>query len=237
VKSQLSRQDLIAMGERLRLGYLTEQAGYTLARAEKDGAPLAALLPPGFLDSVRQLMVDLGDERQHRTLTAAASKEARRRHEQAVADAKVWRRAVSKRARLSRRMARPLPDGLVAISAVRSPVALAAQMQSMVALLEANLEHLVGTGKEELLAQGRALSEALLAADATQEVKRLAELKQAVARYREKKARLLEALRVIHDAGHSLHAGDAATASQYNFSILRRRAAPRTAAPPAQPAA
>ena len=227
--TELPRQELVAMGARLRLAYLIEQAGYTLGLASCDGEPLAGLLPPGFLDEARLVLDQLSSARGDRVLIEAEAKDARRVHVQAFAEAKVWRRTVTRRATLARRLGKTLPDGLVKISSVHTPQALAVQVLNMVDLAEANLGQLTGTGWQELIAQGRALASALQSADATQELKRYSQLPTAVANFYEQKGILYVGLKAINDAGQALHAGNTARSSQYNLAILYRRGAPRPA--------
>lgn len=234
--TELSREELVALGSRMRADYLIEQAGYTLGLAALDGDPLAALLAEGYLAEVRLVLDDLNRARQDRAVVEAESKDARRTHSQAFAEAKVWRRAVARRATLARRMGKNIPDGLLRVANARTPQALAAQVVDMVRLLEENLEQIQGAGKAELVAQGRALADALQSTDANQEVKRLAELPDAVKRFYEKKGTLYIGLKVINDAGQALHAADSSHSARYNLSILYRRGGSRAAAQPPQPA-
>ena len=51
--TEMNRNDLIAMGARVRADYLVEQAGYTLGIAALDGKPLDDLLPDGYVAEPR----------------------------------------------------------------------------------------------------------------------------------------------------------------------------------------
>jgi hypothetical protein len=100
----------------------------------------------------------------------------------------------------------------------------------------------VGAPTQPLIDEGRALCEALIAADRSQEVKRASSLPKAVADFYALKAELYFGLKMINDAGHELYRSDPARSSRFNLSLLYRRnvsstAAPETAAPAEPPPA
>jgi len=228
VITEIPREELVAIGSRIRTGYLTEQAGYTLGVAAADGKALTDLLPDGLVDEVKQNVADLDTARQDRALVAAESKDAGRGQVQAFREAKAWRRTVTGRATLAKRMGKPIPDGLVRRTSTASGPALTAQVVEMVRLLETNLDLIPGAGKDELLAQGKALVVQLHATETDHEVKRLNELPDSVQALYVKKALVYTGLKMIHDAGRALHAADPLAASRYNLAILHRRAGVRT---------
>ena len=226
--TELGRDELIALGARNRADYLVEQSGYTLGLAAGDGAALADLLEPGYLKEVAEAQAAVNAARQDKALMAAESKDSTTAQNDAVKAAKVWRRKASRRAQRAQKMGRPMPDGLLTISSARSVPALSAQVVEMVKLFEANLAAMPGKGAGKLLEEGQALAQALPSADAAQEVKRLKELPETVKRFYEQKGLLYIGLKVINDAGHELHAGDAHAASRYSLAILHRHSGNKT---------
>ncbi|MFI5167024.1 MAG: hypothetical protein ACHQQS_10415 [Thermoanaerobaculales bacterium] len=232
---EVPREELVAIGSRIRTGYLIEQAGYTLGVAAADGKALTDLLPDGFLAEVQQNLADLDPARQDRALLEAESKDAGRGHTQSFHDAKVWRRTVAGRAILAKRMGKNVPDELVRRSSTSSGPALTEQVVEMVRLLEANLDLIPGAGKDELLAQGKTLVTELHATETSHEVKRLNDLPDSVQALYVKKALVYTGLKMIHDAGRALHAADPLAAARYNLGILHRKAGNRTAAPAPAP--
>ena len=226
--TELSRDELIALGARNRADYLVEQAGYTLGLAAVDGTAITDLLTEGYLKEVAAAQGAVNAARQDKALMAAEAKDSTTAQNRAAKDAKVWRRKVARRAQRARRMGKMMPDGLLAISSARSVPALSAQVVEMVKLFEANLASMPGAGADKLLEEGNALAQALSGADAAQEVKRFKELPDAVKKFYEQKGLLYVGLKVINDAGHELHASDAHSASRYSLAILHRHAGNRT---------
>jgi hypothetical protein len=233
--TSLTKDELVALGARHRAGYLIEQAGYTLGIAAKEGDAMKDLLPEGFMEEVQAVLAKVGAARQDKALLAEESKEATQRQNVAAGEAKVWRRKVSKRALRGKRLGAGIPDALIHIGRVRSNPELAGQVDVMVKLLEENLAKLPGKGLDDLVTEGKDLSQALKAADAEQEVKRFDALPGAVKDFYAQKGTLYIALKAINDAGHELHARDADVAGRFNLSILYRRGV-RRAAPETAPA-
>ena len=153
------------------------------------------------------------------------SRDATKAQNLAFKRAKGWRRKVVHLAIAANRRGEPLPEGLLRITRVQAGPNLAKQVLEMIKLLESSLPRLPQAGGAALFAEGKALYAAMIASDATQEIKRIAELPAAVKRFYSQKGLLFQGLKVINDTGHSLHAEDAAASSRYSLSILYRRAA------------
>ena len=234
--TELSRDELVALGARHRADYLGEQAGYTLEVATADGKALEELLPEGYIGEVREALAAVDAARKDKALMAAESKEATNAHHDAYREAKVFRRKVARRALRARRMGKAIPDGLIKIDQTHTGPGLVGQVKEMVGLLEANLPALSGRGANALVAKGKALAETLQTVDAKHEAKRLSQLPEAVQRFYMQKAVLYLGIKVIHDAGMELHADNHAAAARYNLSILYRNAGHRKPNPAPQPA-
>lgn len=170
--------------------------------------------------------------RQDKALMVAESGEATQGQNRAVRAAKVWRRKVSMRCSSAVRRGKSIPAGLLRVSQARTQPELAAQVVEMTRLFEASLPLLHGQGLDALLAEGKALALALQSTDATQEVKRLKELPDAVKDFWAEKGMLYVGLKMIHDAGHEPHAASAADSSRYNLSILHRHGGKPGGEPP-----
>ncbi len=131
----------------------------------------------------------------------------------------MWRRKVASRGRAMQRLGRKIPDTLVTITASRTVAPVLNQIGKMTAALRKNLARM-GKKPQALLDEGVRLHAALSTADADQEVKRLSTLPAKVRDYYAAKGTLYVGLKVINDAGHELHAGDADAAGRYNLKIL-----------------
>ncbi|MGA9751095.1 MAG: hypothetical protein WBS54_04865 [Acidobacteriota bacterium] len=226
--TELSQDELVEMGSGLRAAYLSEQAGYTLELAAGEGQALADLLPEGFLKEVAAAQDSVASALQDRVLMEDDSGSAGEAHRKAYRDAKIWRRKIIARATSAERAGRSIPDILLHVHGVKNGPPLLQQISEMTKVFEANMALLDGKGKEELLAQGRALCDAMAGAGANHEVKRLKELPDAVRAFRLQKGLLYVGLKRIHDAGRELHAGDSAASGRYNLAILHRHAAKRS---------
>lgn len=213
----LPQDELLELGTRHRADYLVEQAGYTLGLAAQDGAPLAALLPKGYLAEMKEAQAKLSAALKDKALTAEESKNATGAQNQAFAKAKVWRRKVMYRCRRAARMGTKMPEELTRPADARSVPALSGQLDRMVKLLESS------GGDAALVKEGAALTVALKTADAAQELKRLKELPDAVKGFYLQKGTLYVGLKVINDAGRELHAESPQEASVYNLDILLKR--------------
>ncbi len=234
--TEIPTAELVAIGARLPADYLVEQAGYTLEHASQDGKPLEDLLPDGYLNEVKGARDAVVAGMRDRALMAAEAKEAANQHHKNYKLAKVYRRKVSRRALRAKRMGKPVPDELIRIDQTHTGPGLVAQVIRMVSLLEANLPAMSGKGSDELLAEGKDLAQSLQDVDARHEAARLAGLPEAVQRFYLQKGLLYIGLKVIHDAGHELHAGDHGGASRYNMGILYRNKRHAKPAPAPQPA-
>ena len=219
----LPQDELLELGARHRADYLVEQAGYTLGLAAKDGAPLAALLPKGYLAEMKEALAKLTAALKDKALTAEESKNATGAQNEAFARGKVWRRKVMYRSRRAARMGTKMPEELTRPADVRSVPALAGQLDRMVKLLESVNTSNSASDTAALVKEGAAIAVFLKTADAAQELKRLKELPDAVKGFYLQKGTLYVGLKVINDAGRELHAENPEQASVYNLSILRRR--------------
>jgi len=231
--TDIAVEKLVAFGEPLRASYLVEQAGYTLGIAAEDGAPLAALLPDGYLAEVQAEAAAVRAAAAERAMADDEVKAATRAQNQALRDAKVWRRAVVQRGRRMQRLGRTVPEVLTRIPRVSGVPEMARQINEMIAALAANLEVMGGSAAAPLLENGRRLAGLLGSADAEQERKRLAALPEKVREFYASKGRLYIGLKVINDAGHELHADNPAAAARYNLRILHRRPGSKPATPAA----
>ena len=231
--TEISREKLIEVGSRFRANYLVDQSGYTLGLAALDGKPLYELLPDGFKDEVEAAVGKVDAARKDKALMKAESEHATDVQNEAFKQAKVWRRKVAKRAKNAVERGKSMPDGLVKISHARTVPALQGQLTEMVKLLEANIENLHGANLDKLLEEGKKLEAELRQKDATQEVKRLKELPDAVKEFYFQKGLLYTGLKMVNNAGHELWSNDASLAARYHMDILNRRGGTRKAdAPP-----
>jgi hypothetical protein len=221
--TELRAEDLVALGARFRAPYLIEQAGYTLGIAAEDGAVLDDLLDPGYVGEVGtaadQVRTVMGDK----ALMAEDSKTATASQNEQLRRAKVWRRRAVRRAQRAVRQGREVPDLLTSVTHARTVPDLVRQLDQMLPALTANQAALGGANAQALIDDGTAISAALRGADAEQERKRLSALPAKVRDFFEAKGRLYVGLKVINDAGHELHADNAAAAGRYNLRILHRR--------------
>ncbi len=231
----LAHDELMSMGARYRADYLAEQAGYTLGLAAKDGTALAALLPKDYLAEMKEAQAGLSAALKDKALMAEESKSATGAQNAAYAKAKVWRRKVMHRCRRAARLGTKMPDELTKLNDVRTVPALAGQLDKMVKLLESEKASLMAD-TAALITEGQGIAQALKAADAAQELKRLKELPQTVQAFYLQKGTVYVGLKVINDAGRELHADSPEQAAAYNLSILRRRHNNKKA-PEAQPQA
>ena len=233
----LSQDALVEMGAGLRAGYLSEQAGYTMGLAAADGQPLADLLPEGFLKEVAAEQAAVTAALQDRLLMEDEADGAGNAHREAYRAAKVWRRKVIARATSAMRAGKPMPDALLHATRAQAGPPLHQQVIAMTREFEANMALMDGNGREALLAEGKALCDAMGAAEANHEVKRLKALPESVRAFRMQKGLLYTGLKRIHDAATELHASDAAAAARYNLGILHRHAPKRNnGGAPAAPA-
>lgn len=201
------------------------QAGYTLGIAAADGAALAALLPAGFLEEVGRVRDEVDKARLGATGAAIEAKQATSTQNNHLRGIKVWQRKVSRRAKRAVHAGLSVPAELAIIGSNQAVPATLEQATKLVHLLAQNAATLatVGPDVQPLIDEGRELCRFLDQADSAQEQTRAAQLPAAVAAFYAKKGELYTALKIINDAGHELHADDAAAAARYNLSILHRR--------------
>ncbi|MDI6739358.1 MAG: hypothetical protein QME74_03230 [Candidatus Edwardsbacteria bacterium] len=229
MKIELTKDQLIETGSRLRGSYLGEQYGYTNGVAASDGAALTAVLPQGMLSDTKIVAEQVASCMKDKALLAAEAKDATRVQNVSLQQAKVWRRKVAMRAMSARRLGASLPDGLCRITQVKLVPAMVQQMETMGKLLEANSKKLAGTDIAKLITDGKSILAGLKTADADQEVKRLKALPDAVREFYAAKGTLYVCLKSINDAGQSLHADKPELAHRYNLSILHRHAGKKQA--------
>lgn len=233
--TSLPSDQLEKQGRSLRAAYLVQQAGYTLGIAAHDGSALTALLPKGYIAEVSTARDELDVASRDKVNIASESKTSTHDQDAAARLLKIWRRKVAKRAQRAVRMGNKLPAELTHIGRTTTVPGLLDNAKSALALLTAAAPILdqVGPKTKALITEGEQLCDSLTAADAEQEQLTGAELPATVRAFRAKKGELYTGLKVIHDAGHELHAHDAQAAAKYNLSILHRHAGTIAAAAPA----
>jgi hypothetical protein len=225
--TESAKDQVTEIGSRNRAGYLVEQAGYTLGLAKQDGEALEELLPEGYLKEVTAALDRVVAAYKDRTLSEEESKSAAEDVHKFLRQAKVWRRSAVNRCLRANRMGKKIPDDLLKMGKVSSVPAVAAVMDQMVKLLEANADKLHGSNIKAMIEEGRSLSGHIKAIDAEQEVRRLKNLPDAVRQFYYEKGLLSIGIKVINEAGRELHADDATDAAKYNLSILYRHTAKR----------
>jgi hypothetical protein len=230
------KDELVVLGARFRANYLVEQAGYTLGIAAKDGQVFADLLPEGFIKEVDDNLAQVRAALQDTELMKQEAKDATKKQNSAVTDAKVWRRKVVNRSIRATKFSTGIPDGLLSIGRTSKIPELQGQIEVMIKLFEENLAKMPGKGADKLLEEGKAIAEAFRSSDAEQEVKRLRALPDAVQTFYEKKGLLYVELKALNEAGHELYAHDSEGSGRYNLSILYRSAGKRkdNGAPPVE---
>lgn len=223
----ISKDELVVLGARYRANYLVEQASYTLGTAAKDGEKLTDLLPEGFMKEADAALAEVRAALQDTELMKQEAKDATKKQNSAVADAKVWRRKVVKRSIRATKFSSGIPDGLLAVGRTSKIPELQGQLETMIALFEQNLDKMPGKGADQLLREGKEILAAFRSSDAEQEVKRLRSLPDAVQTFYEKKGLLYVSLKAVNEAGHELYAHDSESSGRYNLSILYRAAGKR----------
>jgi hypothetical protein len=230
-----------AIGARFRAPYLVQQAGYTIGIAAAEGAPLAALLPAGYLDKAAQLRDEVDKALQDKTVRTAQAKQATGAQNQQMRAATIWVRKVGKRCQSAMQLGIGISPELARLSSPSTVLGMLDQVSKTLALLGGHAAAMdsVGPATTPLIDEGRSLFQSLQQADSTQEQARTADLPASVATFLAKKGELYTALKVINNAGHELYAHDLPTAAKFNMSILHRRG-PQPGEPippePAQPA-
>jgi len=144
---------------------------YTLGLARADGAPVAALLPAGFLDETESSRDYVGKARHDKTVMAAEAKQATGAQNDSARGLKVWQQtAVNRAIRASHTGAKP-PDGLTAMGNVQGVPALLDLSSKVLGLLAEHAATLAKVGPDVQLQidEGKKLYQALEQADATQE--------------------------------------------------------------------
>jgi hypothetical protein len=220
--TELSKPEVTEIGARNRAGYILEQYGYTIGLARMDGEALAELLPACYLDEVAAEAEEVSAARKDKALASEESKGSTQAVNDLIREAKIWRRTIVARAQRAKKLGKKVPAGLLSSDGVTGVPNLAAQMEKMLKLVEANADNLPGTSLKPLLAEGQKLVDGIKSIDAEQEVKKYGSLPKAVQNFYFHKGLLFIGIKVINDAGRELHAHDATAAARYNLSILYR---------------
>ena len=220
--TELTKAEVTEIGARNRASYLLEQYGYTMGLAKMDGDALAELLPAGYLDEVAAEADEVSSSRKDKTLAAEESKGSTQQVNDLIRQAKVWRRTVVARAQRAKKLGKKVPDALLSSDSVTGVPNIAAQMEKMLKLVEANADNLPGTSLKPILTEGQTIVDGIKAIDADQEVKKLKSLPEAVRNFYYHTGLLFTGIKVINDAGRELHAHDPSAAAKYNLSILYR---------------
>jgi hypothetical protein len=221
--SEMDRESLVALGARFHAARLVEQANRTLELASQDGRALDRLLPVGYVEEVRRVVKSLLGAIAFPAVAAGEAREVAESSSRELCSARSWRRKVARRAVRARALGRDVPDCLARVSEVDSGPAVATQLTTMVAWMEADPALLPGDDIDSLTKEGKALAARLGHGRMTEQSDRLARLPATDQRFCEEKGALFVGLRVINDAAHELHARDHGSSSRYNLSILGGR--------------
>jgi hypothetical protein len=224
---ELSKDDLIELGSRNRATHLLEQYGYTMGVAKLDGEELAALLPAWYPGEVHECADNLRASMQNKLFTAEEAKGSTQLQNDLMRQAKIWRRAAVSRAERAAVLGKKIPAPLTRMEKGQNVQGVAAQIEGMVKLLEANAKSLHGPRLNTMIAEGLSLAKDLRDADALQDVKRIKTASEAVRTFYFLKGQLFTAIKAINLAGRELHAGDAEAATRYGLKILYRNAKKR----------
>lgn len=217
--TQLHHDELLIIGARVPAERLVAQAAHTLRTAAREGRNMERVLPRGYLAEVRRCLEEVSQAQRQREI-----REVERRHldevvAEAFHEAKVWRRHVAHRIQEALHLGIPVWEELVRIREARTAETLSQNLIAMVELLEPHIGQLPGQDWKAVLDRGRRLAETL---DATLAASRLHlhRLPESVREYYAAKGRLYMALKVINDAGWSLHSDSGAEAARFNLDIL-----------------
>jgi hypothetical protein len=239
--TSLPYPELVVAGVHLRAPQLLQQANYTIALARGEGDALATRMAPGFVDRVDAVYSKVAKAFEDKTVSAADAKMATGTQNSAARALRVWGRGAVARASAAIRTGVLIPDEMTHPLNARAVPAAIAQAQRLLSLLGQHAQTMdkVGAPTQPLIDEGRALCEALIAADRSQEIARASALPKAVADFYALKAELYTGLKMINDAGHELYASNPLSSSQFNLSLLHRRHVAGTTepTPPAPPVA
>jgi hypothetical protein len=244
--TSLPETELVEIGRNVRAPQLLQQAGYTIPLAQSYGDALAKLMAPGLIDNVIKARDSLAATYEDKTVMAAEAKLATGSQNMAMHLVKDWGKQAVARADAALLAGATLPKQLTEIPNARTVPARIAQAQRLLGLLTEHAATMdkVGAPTAPLVEQGRALCEALIAADSNQEHARAAKLPMTVANFYARKGELYIGLKMINQAGHEMFAHDPASSSRFNLSLLYSRyvsgsgtaQAPEPATTPAVPA-
>lgn len=223
--TSLPEAELVVIGGRVRAPYLLEQSSYTIALARAEGEALAKLMAPGFLDKVAKIQALVAKAYEDKTVMAAEAKLATGTQNTAMRSLKEWGRKAIARTKAARRTGAALPEQSSVVLDARAVPTLVAQAQRQLSLMTEHAATLdkLGAPIQPLIDEGRALCDALIAADGGQELARHSSLPSAVANFYLWKAELYTGLKMINDAGHELYAHNPLSSARFNLSLLHRR--------------
>jgi hypothetical protein len=220
--TELGKEELIAIGARFSGGGLVAQGGYTLDIARSRGAALAGLLPDKYLDEVKAALDEVRERAKDKEATEQESKFATSAQNEAIRHSKVWMRKVVRRSKRAMHMGKEVPDTLLQMASNAKMKEFAQAMDLMVKDFGKYTANIPGADNAALLAEGKAAANALLGADADQEVKRLSKLPEKAQEYCYQKGMLYKGLKVINEAGRELFVNEPTLAETFNFKILYR---------------
>ena len=220
--TEMTKADVTELGARNRAGYLLEQYGYTMGLAKLEGDALIELLPNGYLDELAGEADEVSSSRKDKALAAEESKGSTQQVNDLLRQAKIWRRTIVARAQRAKKLGKNIPAALLTSDGVTGVPGIAAQMEKMLKLAEANAANLPGTSLKPILSEGQTLVDGIKAIDGEQEVKKLKSLPEAVRNFYYHKGLLFIGIKVVNDAGRELHAHDPSASAKYNLSILYR---------------
>lgn len=219
--TQLHHDELLIIGSRVPAERLVAQAAQTLKAAVREGRNMDRVLPKGYLTEVRRCLEEVAQAQRQREIREVEGRHLDEVVAQAFHEAKVWRRQVAHRIQEALHLGIPVWEELVRIREARTAETLSQNLLAMVELLEPHVAQLPGRDWRAVLDRGRRLADTL---DATLAASRLhlQRLPESVREYYAAKGRLYMALKVINDAGWSLHSDSGAEAARFNLDILYR---------------
>ena len=220
--TELGKEELIAIGARFSGGGLVAQGGYTLDIARSRGAALSNLLPDKYLDEVKAAIDEVRERAKDKEATEQESKFATSAQNEAIRHSKIWMRKAVRRSKRAMHMGKEVPDALLQMPSNAKMKEFTQAMDRMVKDFEKYMANIPGSDTPAFLAEGKAAANALLGADADQEVKRLSKLPEKVREYCIQKGMLYKGLKVINEAGRELFVNEPTLSETFNFKILYR---------------
>ncbi|MBN2591293.1 MAG: hypothetical protein JXA96_15620 [Sedimentisphaerales bacterium] len=155
--TEMTKTEVTELGARNRASYLLEQYGYTMGLAKMEGEALTELLPTGYLDDVTGEADEVGSSRKDKVLAAEESKGSTQQVNDLLQQAKVWQRTIVSRAKRAKKLGKNIPEALLKSDGVTGVHGIAAQLDKMRKLVEANAENLLANGLKPILSAGQSL--------------------------------------------------------------------------------